>query len=112
MIEKKFECMLGFHEYTIPDKNNSYVKICKHCRKYGYCKYPDGFEIWTEYDDRGNKIHLKNSNGFESWRKYDNNGNEIHYKSSDGYELWKDTNGKWVGEKPKNWRYEYETKTI
>ena len=33
MNNKKFECMLGFHEYTIPDKSNFGIKICKHCKK-------------------------------------------------------------------------------
>ena len=46
--------------------------------------YPSGFEIWEEYDENGNMIHIKDSDGYESWKEYDNNGNMIHYKNSNG----------------------------
>ena len=40
------------------------------------------YERWTEYDDKGNLIHSKDSNGYEYERSndYDNNGNLIHFK--------------------------------
>ncbi len=112
MKQKKFECMLGVHEYTIPDKGYFNIKICKHCKRKGYYKYPNGYEIWTKYDDKGNEIHWKDSYGGECWREYDDKGNEIHWKNSNGEEYWLDNNI-WVNKKPKNWRYEkYETEKI
>ncbi len=126
MQNKKFECVLGFHEYTIPDKYNSNTKICKHCKKFGYYNL-NGYEEWKEYDNNGNEIHFKNSDGIEYWTEYDNNGNVIYWKNSNGYEEWSDSEGniihrkysneyeewlnnndKWVNKKPKNWKYETE----
>ena len=59
-----------------------------------YTKDSDGFEEWTEYDDKGNKIHYKDSEGNERWSDYDDKGNEIHYKNSDGFEHWKEYDDK------------------
>ena len=44
----------------------------------------------TEYDERGNEIHRKDSDGNESWceYEYDDHGNQIHQKSSYGNESW------------------------
>lgn len=32
----------------------------------------------TEYDEKGNVIHVKSNNGREEWYEYDDKGNEIH----------------------------------
>jgi len=101
-----FECMLGIHKYEIPDKNNSNIKICKYCKKYGY--YKDniiGYEEWAEHDNKGNEIYWRDSIGYKEWKKYDNKGNMIYCKNNEGYEEWKDNNGKWTSIKPKNWKY-------
>jgi YD repeat-containing protein len=44
----------------------------------------------TEYDEKGNMIHHRNSNGYEEWAEYDTNNNLIHYRDSNGYELWRE----------------------
>ena len=83
---KLLQCALGFHEYTIPtpDSFGRNIKLCKNCKRYGYYKDSSGYEIWTEYNDKGR---------------------EVYYRSSDGYEIWFDGK-KWVREKPKDWVYE------
>ncbi len=88
--QNKFECVLGCHEYTIPDKDYPYIKICKHCRKYGYYRSSYGVEEWTKYNNNGNRINFKNSNGYEIWYEHDSRGNLIHIKDSEGYEKWLD----------------------
>ena len=42
----------------------------------------------TEYDEKGNMIHLRTSKGVEAWWEYDANNNEIHYRDSNGVEEW------------------------
>jgi len=44
----------------------------------------------TEYDDRGNLIHSKDSDGYEAWREYDANDNMIYYRNSKGFEWWRE----------------------
>jgi len=100
-----FECMLGIHKYEIPDKYN-YILICKYCKRYGYYKNDFGYEIWAEYDNKGNRIHCKDNKGHEIWAEHDNKGNEIYCKNNEGYEIWRDNNGYWTSIKPKNWKYE------
>ena len=53
-----------------------------------YTKDSDGFEEWTEYDNKGNIIHFKDSEGFEKWYEYNDKGNVIHFKDSEGLEEW------------------------
>jgi len=101
-----FECMLGIHKYEIPSKDDSDILICKYCKRYGYYKNTLGYEIWYEYNNKGNIIYYKNNNGYEMWYKYNNEGNKIYYKDNNGYEVWKDNNGKWTKIKPKNWKYD------
>ncbi len=37
-----------------------------------YYRYPDGLEIWWEFDENNNLIHTKDSEGLrEVWCKYD-----------------------------------------
>ena len=55
-------------------------------KKYEYYKDSNGYEVWREYDSKGNNIYFKDSNGFEVWKEYDSKGNEIHFKDSSGYE--------------------------
>jgi YD repeat-containing protein len=102
----KFECALGCHNYTIPDKNNNNILICENCKKKGHYKGSNGYEAWYAYDDKWNVIHYKSSNGYEIWYGYDNKGNRIHWKNSSGYEIWLNNKGYWVDKKPKNWGYE------
>ncbi len=45
-------------------------------------------ESWYEYDDAGNQIHSKNSDGYEVWYEYDSNNLLTYSKSSEGYETW------------------------
>ena len=53
-----------------------------------HSKNSDGFEEWYEYDSSGNKIHYKDTYGVEKWYEYDSKGNEIHSKESNGDEYW------------------------
>ena len=46
----------------------------------------DGYEYWREFDKNNNLIHRRDTNGFEAWKEYDENGNLIYYRDSDGYE--------------------------
>ena len=108
---KLFECSLGFHEYTIPYKNDPSILICKHCKRFGYYKSDYGYEYWTEYDNKGNQIYFKDNRGNESWYEYNNKGNEIHYRTNNGRERWLHK-GNWVDKKPKNWEYENEFQKI
>ena len=57
-------------------------------------KEPDGFESWSEYDDKGNQIHYKDSKENETWYEYDDKGNEIHFKTSSGFETWSEYDDK------------------
>ena len=34
-----------------------------------------------KYDEKGNKIYLKDSDGYEMWWEYDANGNMIHHRA-------------------------------
>ena len=54
--------------------------------KYGHRKDSDGYEVWNEYDNKGNEVHHKTSDGLERWGEYDNKGNVIYSKDSDGEE--------------------------
>jgi YD repeat-containing protein len=103
-MSNKFECALGCHNYTISDKNDPTILICENCKRKGYRKI--GYEVWYDYNDRGNIIHQKDFTGYEVWYDYDDKGNYIHRKESGGYEGWRDNNGSWVNKKPKNWKYE------
>ena len=67
MNSKKFECSLGFHEYTIPAKKYHHILMCKHCKKYGYYKDSVGSEHYYEYNENGDLIHYKRDNEFESY---------------------------------------------
>lgn len=60
----KLKCLFGFHEYTIPDKCDSNILICKHCRRFGYgsCSL---FETWTCYDVNRNRIYTKYFDGVD-----------------------------------------------
>jgi len=58
-----------------------------------HLKYSSGFEIWYEYDEKGNRIHYKDSGGYEVWYEYNEKGNLVHYKDSSGNEKWYDENG-------------------
>src|SRR5690606_8842193 len=40
----------------------------RHCEI--HYKYPNGYECWYEYDERGNEIHFKNFRGYEYWFEY------------------------------------------
>jgi len=103
--KNKLKCLFGHHNYTIPNKNNPDILMCDVCERFGYCKDFDGYEIWYEYDEKGNVIHFKYSDGYEEWYEYDEKGNEIHCKDSDGNEVWYDGE-RWKSKKPKNWKYE------
>jgi len=84
----KVKCLFGYHNYTIPNKNNPNILICGVCKRFGYYKDSDGYEIWFKYDEKGNEIHCKYSGGYEEWYEYDEKGNMIHWKDSSGYEVW------------------------
>jgi len=86
--KNKLKCLFGHHNYAIPNKNNPRILICDVCKRFGYCKYYDGYEVWYEYDKKGNRIHFKNSDEYEEWWEYDERGNMIHWKDSSGYEVW------------------------
>jgi len=107
--KNKVKCLFGYHNYTIPDKNNPNILICDVCKRFGYCKYPNGYEGWYEYDEKGNIIHRKYSDGFEEWFEYDEKDGVIHRKYSSGYEIWYDGE-EWKNVKPKNWKYEKHIK--
>ena len=102
MNKNKLKCLFGFHEYTIPNKDDPSILMCKHCMRHGYAKYSTGYEQWYDYDKNGNMIHFKDSDGYEQWNDYDKNGNRIHWKDNKGFEHWLH-NGKWLEEKPKDW---------
>jgi len=122
------KCLFGHHNYTIPDKDNPDILLCKYCKRFGYSKYPSGLEIWYKYNEKGNMIHCKTSSGYEAWFEYDERGNLIHRKDSGGYEYWYDEKGnvihwkdssgneewydgkRWKSKKPKNWKYEKHIK--
>jgi len=128
--KNKVKCLFGHHNYTIPDKNNPDILICSVCKRFGYCKYSNGYKIWYEYNEGGNIIHCKDSSGLEIWREYDERGNVIYRKYSDGLEIWYEYDEKgneihrkysdgfeywyggkrWVNVKPKNWKYEKHIK--
>ena len=59
--------------------------------KISHAIFPNGIEIWYEYNDNGNKVHEKQSDGKETW--YDKDGNKVHEKSPDGNETWYDKDG-------------------
>jgi len=61
----KLKCLFGYHNYTIPDKNNPEILICGVCKRFGYYKYSSEYGVWYEYDEKGNIIHLKYSSGLE-----------------------------------------------
>jgi len=86
--KNKVKCLFGYHNYTVPDKNNPEILICDVCKRFGYRNYFGGYEVWYEYDEKGNMIHLKYSSGYEE--RYDDKGNEIHCKDSSGYEIWQE----------------------
>jgi len=86
--KNKVKCLFGYHNYTVPNKNNPNILICDVCKRFGYRKWSSGFEIWYEYDEKGNEIHYKDSDGLEEWYEYDEKGNKTHYKDSNGYEYW------------------------
>ncbi|MBP5437724.1 MAG: hypothetical protein J6Y30_07070 [Treponema sp.] len=50
-----------------------------------YEKYSDGYEKSYKYDQKVNKIYVR-ENGREYWYEYDSSGNMIYEKDSDGYE--------------------------
>ena len=77
-MNNKIKCLFGYHEYTLPDERNPDTLICKHCRRFGYAKYPNGNETWREYNDKGRVIFYRTSYGTEIW--YDNAGHVINYK--------------------------------
>jgi len=105
----KVKCLFGYHNYTIPDKDNPNILICSVCKRFGYRKYSDGYEEWYEYNEKGNMIYSKHSSGHEIWFEYDEKGNEIYFKNSSGYEVWYDSK-RWRSKKPKNWKYEKHIK--
>jgi YD repeat-containing protein len=105
-MSNKFECALGYHNYTIPSKILAHVLICENCKRKGHWKRFDGFEEWYEYDDNGNEIYYKDSTGFEGWYGYDDKGNVTHWRDSNGHEEWLNNEGYWTNKKPKNWKYE------
>jgi len=86
--KNKLKCLFGYHNYTIPNKNNPNILICDVCERFGYRKYFGGLEMWYEYDEKGNEIHRKDSDGYEMRYRYDEKGNMIHCKTSSGYEAW------------------------
>jgi len=106
-MSNEIKCLFGYHKYTIPWKENRDILICEVCKRVGYYEYPDGyevgFEIWYDFNEKGNMIHRKWSDGDEVW--YNEKGNMIHRKYTGGYEEWFDGK-KWVEEKPKDWKYE------
>jgi antibiotic biosynthesis monooxygenase (ABM) superfamily enzyme len=105
-MTNKFECVLGYHNYTISDKHNPHILICENCRKKGHYRSSYGYEIWCDYDDKENEIHWRDASGDEAWYDYDNRGYMIYYRDSDGYEEWLDNNDTWTDKKPENWKYE------
>jgi len=86
--KNKVKCLFGYHNYTIPDKDNPEILICDVCKRFGYRKYSNRYEIWYEYDEKGNMIHCKYSDGYEEWYKYDEKRNKIYCKTSGGHERW------------------------
>jgi len=120
-------CLFGYHDYSkelTKDKDERGMCLCKHCKRSGYYKGA-GFEMWCDYDERGNCTHIKDSDGYEIWYDYDEKGNMTHEKWSNGHEFWydrkgnpihekwsdesgtwKNNRGNWVDKKPKNWKYE------
>jgi len=92
--KNKVKCLFGYHNYTIPDKNNPDILICDVCKRFGYSEWSNRYEIWCEYDGKGNRIHWKDSDGYEVWYEYDERGNMIYSKDSDGYEEWHEYNEK------------------
>jgi len=122
--KNKVKCLFGYHNYTVPDKNNPEILICSVCKRFGYRKYSNRYKIWYEYDEKGKKIHYKNSDGYEMRFDEKEKGKKIHYKNSDGYEMRFDEKGnrihckyssgfeewfdgkEWKSRKPKNWKYE------
>ena len=85
---QNIKCLFGMHDYGIPNKNNPDILMCKHCMKAGYRCDSVGVSYWYDYNENGNKIHLKTSRGLESWSDYDTKGNLIHYRNANGYERW------------------------
>lgn len=64
----------------------SWVEYNENGTMISYREINDKEEYITEYDEKGNEIHHKNSNGFEKWYTYDELERKIHYKESTGYE--------------------------
>ena len=102
-------CLFGHHDYSkrlTKDKGGNFVYLCKICQRSGHWKWDKEFEVWSDYDDRGNIVHEKWCSGFEYWCDYDEEGHCIHTKDSDGEEEWLSNAGNWTSTKPKNWIYE------
>ncbi|MEA3422011.1 MAG: hypothetical protein U9Q97_10095 [Acidobacteriota bacterium] len=95
-MSKEIRCLFGFHEYTIPWKENKDVLICENCKRVGYIKDITGLETWCNYDKEGNIIHYRNSNEFEEWY--------IGKSTLRGNARFNINN--WVDKKPENWIYE------
>ena len=115
------EYVLGEKYYkNFPGTGNKWVElslITEYDEKGNEIHYKDsdGYEVWYEYDKNGNLIHMKDSDGYEAWCEYDKNGNEIYWKNSDGYEAWYeyDDSGNQIHRKDsdgyESW-YEYDEK--
>ena len=50
-MTQKLKCLFGFHEFTIPDKIDSGILICKHCKNVGYHIVSNiNHKIYYDYD--------------------------------------------------------------
>lgn len=91
----KLTCLFGHHDYdnkvTI-DKDVTRIHLCKHCKRSARLAW-SGEKIWYDYDEEGNRIHVKRNGGHETWFDYDEEGNCIYQKWRDEYEVWFDKNG-------------------
>ena len=74
MNVQKIKCFFGYHKYTIPHKRYSIILLCRHCKRFGYRKWSNEYELWFEYDERGNMIYSKDDDGYEIWYEYDEKG--------------------------------------
>lgn len=49
----------------------------------------NGLEVLTEYDEKGNRIHVSTKD-VEEWYEYNEKSQVIHYKNSKGHEYWRE----------------------
>ena len=92
MNNKLIRCLFGYHKYTVPStRYHAEVYICEKCKKFGRFQDFGGFgkfEIWYEFDKKGNIIHSKDSGGYQVWWEYNKLGYIIYRRDSKGNKQW------------------------